>query len=140
MQNPRYVCKYMHNRIISNFIAGLVVHSGSLVWCGFWLCHLCHLFYSLLSPFKAQKLMTSSCFKRYAHLIEVLIVLACGLVPGTVVVNTAGYRFSGFPGACYGINSEVQFYTLILPMALGATVGCCILFLSFWILRKVRPV
>ena len=116
------------------------MHSGALVWCGFWLCHLCHMFHSLLFPFKAQKLMASTHFKRSAHLIEVLIVLICGFTPSIMIVNTSGYRYSGFPPACYVDNPEVQFYTLILPVALGSTVGCCILLLSLWILHKVKPV
>ena len=84
--------------------------------------------------------MTSTRFKRSAHIIELLIVLISGFTPSIVIVNTTGYRYSGFPPACYSDNPAVQFYTLILPMALGSTVGCSMLFLSVWILRKVKPV
>jgi len=116
------------------------VHSGALVWCGLWLFHLFHMFYGILFPFKAQKLMTSAHLRRSAHIIELLIVLTCGFTPSIVIANTTGYRYSGFPPACYSNNPAVQFYTLILPMALGSTVGCCMLFLSLCILHKVKPV
>ena len=122
------------------FVVGAVVNSGALVWCGFWLFHLFHLFHSLLFPFEAKKLMESTRFKRYAHIIEVLVVVVCGFTPSIVIINTTGYRYSGFPAACFNDNPEGQFYALILPLALGSTVGCCVLFLSLCVLCKVRPV
>jgi len=119
------------------FFVGLVVQTGALVFFGFWLFHLFRLFHSLLYPFKAQQLMKSTRFKRYAHLIEVLIVLGCGFIPSIVIVSTSGYGYSGFPPLCNSQNPAVFFYTLILPIALGSTVGLSMLLFSLWIIRKV---
>jgi len=113
------------------------VQTGALVFFGFWLFHLCHLFHGLLFPFKAQLLMKSAHFKRYAHAFEVVIVLGCGFIPSIVIVTTSGYRYSGFPPSCSSDNPAVLFYTLILPIALGSTLGLCVLLFSLWILRKV---
>lgn len=119
------------------FPIGLVVQTGALVFFGFWLFHLCHLFLSLLFPFKAHLLMKSAHFKRYAHIIEVIIVLGCGFIPSIVIVSTSEYGYSGFPPSCSSENPAILFYTLILPIAIGSTVGLCVLLFSLWILRKV---
>lgn len=114
------------------------MQNGALVFFGFWLVHLCHLFHSLLYPMRAQQLMKSSAFKRSAHIIEVLVVLGCGLIPSVVIASTSGYVYSGFPPQCNSKNSALLFYTMILPIALGATVGLCVILLSLWNLCKVR--
>ncbi|XP_065907492.1 uncharacterized protein [Dysidea avara] len=137
--HPSLIVAYDKGSVFCN-IQGAVVNSGALVWCGFWLFHLFHLFHSLLFPFEAKKLMESTRFKRYAHIIEVLVVVVCGFTPSIVIINTTGYRYSGFPAACFNDNPEGQFYALILPLALGSTVGCCVLFLSLCVLCKHRNV
>ena len=81
--------------------------------------------------------MKSKRFRRIAHLVEVLIVLVCGLLPSIVIVNTSGYQFVGFPPTCNNELPEVFFYTLIFPVSIEATVGLSMLLVSLWLLRKV---
>lgn len=118
---------------------GLVIQTGALVFFGFWLFHLSHLLYSLKYPFKAQKLMKSPQLKRN-HIIEVVVTLVCGLVPSLVIISTSGYQHFAFPPTCNNGIPEVLFYTFIFPMSIGATVGLCMLLMSFVILRKVNAV
>ena len=88
-------------------------------------------------PFKAQKLMKSPQLKRYIHIIEVIVTLACGLIPSVIVIGTSGYQHFAFPPVCTNEVPEVLFYTFIFPISIGATVGLCMLLFSIIILRKV---
>ena len=81
--------------------------------------------------------MKSKKFRRIAHLIEVVIISVCGLLPSIVIVSTSGYQFIGFPPVCNYEMPDVFFYTLIFPMSIEATVGLCMLLVSLWLLHKV---
>ena len=116
---------------------GFVIQSGALVFFGFWILHLFHLLYSLVFPLKSQHLMRSKQLKRSVHLIEVLIVLICGLLPSAIIIGTSGYHYIGFPPICTNEIPEVLFYTLIFPVSIEATVGLCMLLILLWIIRKV---
>ena len=116
---------------------GLAVQAGALIVFGFWLIHLFHLLHGLLYPFKAQTLMKSPHLRRTVHIIEVIVTLACGLTPNLIIVGTSGYQHFAFPPVCSNELPEVTFYTFIFPISIGATVGLCMLLISFVILRKV---
>ena len=81
--------------------------------------------------------MKSKRFRRVAHLIEVVIISVCGLLPSIVIVSTSGYQFIGFPPACNNGIPDVYFYTLVFPISIEATVGLCMLLVSLWLLHKV---
>ena len=117
---------------------GFVLQSGALMFFGFWIFHLAHLLYSLISPMRSQHLMNSKRFRRIAHLIEVVIISVYGLLPSIVIVSTSGYQFIGFPPVCNNEIPDVFFYTLIFPMSIEATVGLCMLLVSLWLLHKVN--
>ena len=126
---------YNHQTVFVHL--GLVVQSGALIFFGFWLFHLFHLLHSLVYPFKAQKLKKSPQLRRYIHTIEVIVTLACGLIPSVIVIGTSGYQHFAFPPVCTTEVPELLFYTFIFPISIGATVGLCMLLLSIIILRKV---
>lgn len=128
---------YIRLQFIVFIYVGLVVQSGALIFFGFWVFHLFHLLHSLIYPLKAQNLLKSKRFRRYVHLIEVLVILVCGLLPSIITVSTSGYQYSGFPPVCTNEIPEVFFYTLIFPICIEATIGLCMLLISLWILRKV---
>jgi len=72
------------------------------------------------------------------HVIEVAIVLVIGSLPGAIIAGTSGYQIDRFPpDVCVPINLDVFFYTFLFPIALGATLGLCMLITTFWILRRV---
>lgn len=116
---------------------GLAVQAGAVIFFGFWIIHLFHLLHSLLYPFKAQTLMKSPQLRRTVHIIEVIATLACGLIPNLIIIGTSGYQHFAFPPVCSNELPEVTFYAFILPISIGATVGLCMLLISFVILRKV---
>ncbi|XP_065911465.1 uncharacterized protein [Dysidea avara] len=117
-------------------IQGVVIHTGGLIFLGFWLCHLCHVFFSLAYPFRSQQLMKSVQFRKISHLTEVVVVIACGFIPSIAILSTSGYSFTGFPPTCNASDTDVLFYTFTLPYALASTFGLCILLASLWILHK----
>ena len=89
-------------------------------------------------PLRSQHLIKSKQLRRSVHLIEVLVVLLCGLLPGVIIISTSGYQYIGFPPVCTNEIPEVLFYTLIFPISIEAIFGLCMLLISLWILHKVR--
>jgi len=120
-----------------SLIPGTVIQAGGLIFLGFWLCHLGHLFFSLAYPFRSQQLMKSVWFRWISHWTEVLVVVAVGFVPSIAILSTSGYSFTGFPPTCNASDTNLLFYTFTLPYAIASTFGLCILLASLWILRKV---
>ena len=88
-------------------------------------------------PLRSQHLIKSKQLRRSVHLIEVLVVLVCGLLPSVIIISTSGYQYIGFPPVCTNEIPEVLFYTLIFPISIEAIFGLCMLLISLWILRKV---
>jgi len=119
------------------FVSGAVIHTGGLIYLGFWLCHLCHLYFSLAYPFRVQQLMKSVCIWRISHLTEVVVIVTVGFVPSIAILNTSGYSYTGFPPTCNVSDSALLYYTFSLPYAIASTFGMCLLLASLWILRKV---
>ena len=117
--------------------SGLVIQSGAMIFFGFWLFHILHLLYSLISPFRAQKLKKSPQLRRTVHIIEVIITLVCGLIPSVVIIGTSGYQHFAFPPVCTNEVPEMLFYTFVFPISIGATVSLYMLLICFIIIRKV---
>jgi len=104
---------------------------------GFWAAHLFHMFYSLAFPFKAHNFMLSHSTKRRVHLIEVVVITSLGLLSGIITISTSGYEFIGFPRSCTASSSAGLFYTLILPITIGFTIGISLMCASVLIVRRV---
>ena len=81
--------------------------------------------------------MKSTHLKRNVHIMEVIITLVVGLLPGIIIIGTSGYQHYAFPPICIHATPKMLFYTLIFPVSIGATVGLSMLLLSIVILRKV---
>ena len=63
-------------------------------------------------PLTSQHLIKSKQLRRSVHLIEVLVVLVCGLLPSVIIISTSGYQYIGFPPVCTNEIPGVLFYTL----------------------------
>ena len=75
---------------------------------------------------------------RVAHVAELTIIFVLGLIPSVTVVSTSGYQIDGFlPDLCVPSSRDVLFYSILLPIQIGATVGLTMLFTAFRILRRV---
>ena len=100
--------------IFCDVYLGLVVHSGALIFFGFWVFHLFNLLYCLMFPLRSQHLMDSKQLRRSVHLIEILVVLVCGLLPSVIIIGTSGYHYIGFPPvytiAIFNIPSYIRMY------------------------------
>jgi len=73
------------------------------------------------------------------HVIEIIIVLVLGSLPGAVITGTSKYQVSTFPPAlCVPADLSIFFHSFELPVAIGATIGLSMSFTAFWILRRVR--
>ena len=82
--------------------------------------------------------MTDHSRLKIAHAAELIIVLVLGLIPGVIIVSTSKYQIDGFlPDLCAPSRRDVLFYTLLLPIVIGSTIGLTMLFTAFWILRRV---
>ena len=117
---------------------GFFVQVGVSLFCLFWMFHVFHVFASLAFPFKTNKLLRSNSSKRRIHVAEISLILLFGFVPNIVILSTSGYQYSGITLICHPTSMTVFFYTLMFPVTLGSMLGCCFLFGSFWIIRKVN--
>ena len=115
---------------------GFIVHAGTLCFTGFWLLHLGHLLFALTFPFKAKKFMND--YGRTTHIVEVIVVIVLGSLPGAVVIGTSKYQIYSFPPEmCVPSNSSVIFYTYSLTFSIGSTIGLGMMFTAFSVLRRV---
>ena len=72
-----------------------------------------------------------------AHVVEVIVVLVLGLLPGIIVLSTTKYQIDRFPpDTCYP-NIEIMFHSFILPVIIYATIELAMLFTVFSVLRQV---
>ena len=72
--------------------------------------HILHLFGSVAFPFKSEQLWQSKSFKRKAYVIEIIVILICGLLPSIIILSVGGYQFSGFPALCAPSSEPVPVY------------------------------
>ena len=69
------------------------------------------------------------------HIVEVLMVLLFALLSPTFTVSLSFYRDTGL--FCTSQSNDVAFYGVLLPLVLMFLIGIVLMFLSFWILRRV---
>lgn len=126
---------YLKNCTLSLYNLGFILHAGILCFGGFMLFHVAHLLFALAFPFKARNFISE--YSKIAHILEVIVVFALGLLPGTVVLSTSKYQIDRFPpDTCYP-SVEILFHTFVLPVIIYATIGLAMLFTVFSILRRV---
>ena len=76
-------------------------------------------------------------YSKIAHITELIVVLVLSALPGIIVLTTSKYQIDRFPpDVCYP-SVDLFFHTLMLPIAICATIGLAMLFTVFTILRRV---
>ena len=76
-------------------------------------------------------------YSKIAHITELIVVIVLSALPGIVVLTTSKYQIDRFPpDVCYP-SVDILFHTLMLPIAIYATIGLAMLFTVFTILRRV---
>ena len=103
----------------------------------FWLAHVLHMFYSLAFPFRAQRFLTSHSATRRVHFVEVFVIITVGLLCSTINISTSGHEFNGFPQYCVTATLTGYFYSQLLPITVGISIGILIMFTSILIVRRV---
>ena len=125
----------LDNINLLNF-SGFTLQTGIVYFFGFLLFHLGHLLFAIAFPLKAKSFMTDH--TRIAHVVEMTIIIILGSLPGIVILSVSKYQIKSFlPYLCVPGSRDVFFYTLTLPIVIGATVGLTMLLTAFWILRRV---
>ena len=87
-------------------------------------------------PFKAKRFIGE--YHRIIHIVEVIIVMSLGLLPGAIIISTSKYQFTNFPpDLCVPSNSRVFFYSSSIITSIKSTIGLGMLFTAFSVLRRV---
>jgi len=117
--------------------AGFFLQAGSTLFALFWMCHVLHVFVSLVFPIKFHKFSEMKTFKKGAFMIEIIFILLFGVLPSLITAAMSEYQYVGFPPICLTKSTNVFFYSSVLPISIIAIVGVCLLLGAFWTLRKV---
>ncbi len=117
-----------------------------------WVIHMVALFWKVFFPYQAKSLQSSKRLKA-VYALCVIVALVSPLIP--VIATFAHFGITrdvsteGTPGRlgfglvrfppllCSGLNSEITFYTVILPTILLIMVGITTLILVIWRIHKV---
>ena len=108
-----------------------------IMYTGFWLAHLFHVFYSLAFPFKSQHFMSSRSATRVVHLIEFVVIVTLGLLCSIITITVSGYEFTGVSQVCIPASLDGYFYAEAAPDAVGLTICILLLCASAMIVRNV---
>ena len=116
--------------------AGFTFQAGILIFSGFWLLFIAHLFLKLVFPLQFRKFETSK-YRTKVHILEIVIVVLVGILIPAIVVGTVEYNVVNFPPTQCAANVEVTFYTLILPTILIQGTGIMLILFSFVSIHRV---
>ena len=88
-------------------------------------------------PFHS-KLQQDSGHIKYIHVATVAIALLVPFIPVAVGLATQGFVISSFPPLyCVTRNSDVAFYTLVVPVSFLFAIGIIMLLAVLWAIRRV---
>ena len=115
---------------------GFTFQAGFLIFSGFWLLFVAHLFLKLVYPLQLHN------FDKYKHrtkihILEIVAVLLIGLLIPSIVVGTSDYGIVNFPPTQCSADVEVTFYTLILPTIFIQGAGMMLILFSFVSIHRV---
>ncbi len=133
-------------------IAGIIVYYCSLQFNIWWVLHVSFMFLSIAFPYRTRALRISKKLT-YIHVACILVGLFLPVVPVIAVISNytieaksgampqgrLGFGVVYFPPyLCLGIDTDVTFYTLILPNIILVQIGITMLILTIWYVHKVR--
>lgn len=138
-------------------IAGMVFIYTLIQLTVWWLFHTASLFWKIQFPFHARSFRRTKCIHISCFVAGILVPLVPIIAS---VANSAadfdsdsfaaanvsflnhglGYSLTRFPPIlCTGSNSDVIFYSVVMPIELVLAVGCSLLIVMFWTIHKVSP-
>ena len=90
------------------------------------------IFWAVFWPFKYHYWRQSG-YLKYIHLLMVLVALVVPVIPVIICLKLDGYVFyTLIQPMCVARNSEVAFYSHVLPLIAVVAVGLYLLILIFW--------
>ena len=99
--------------------------------------HASFLFWGVAFPFHYRQMKVSKRLK-YAHVISVVLAVIIPL-PGALVPLKDGFVVTSYPAlACAVRNTDVTFYTLIVPLSIFLAITAILLVFMFWKIFKVQ--
>ena len=129
-----------------HLLVGFFVHYLIIQFFICWVLHVTSLFVIIKFPYKFRSLKKSTKLK-YIHIgcvIAVLVIpLICALIP---IMHAAGGNSVGRVGyvmittdllSCLPSDSNIVFYTTILPSLLLVECGIALLIIAIWLIHKV---
>ena len=119
-----------------NVITGFGYQAGFLIFSGFWILFVIHLFMKLVFPIHSHNFDKSK-YRTRVHVVEVAVVLLIGLLVPSIVVGTSEYKIVNFPPTQCSADVEVTFYTLILPTILVQGAGVILILFTFVSIHRV---
>ena len=99
--------------------------------------HVLHIFGGVAFPLKSKQLWESNSFKRKAYVIEIIVILICGLLPSGLMFSVSEYQFIGYPLLCVPSSEPVLIYILLISNALVVMITLFLLLITFWMIHKV---
>ena len=101
------------------------------------LLHAIFLFWGVAFPFHYRKLKVNK-HLRYAHIITVVLALVVPLLAALVPLKD-GFIITSQPTlVCGGRNTDIIYYTFILPASILLAATSILLVLMFWTIFKAR--
>ena len=79
-------------------------------------------------------------YSKNAHIVEVIVVLMLGCLPGIIVLSTSKYQIGRFPPDTCFPSTDIIFHTFKFPFLIYATLILAMLFTVFLILHRVSLV
>ena len=98
--------------------------------------HAIFLFWGINFPFSYRQLQVSGRI-RYAHITSAVIVLILPLLSALVPLRDGYVSLYNPKLACVGRNTNITYYTFILPNTIFVGITSCLLLLTFWTVFKV---
>ena len=118
-----------HINFFKPFFPGVVFHYIALQQTLLWLFHILVVFWTVKFPIRA-KIFSNKNYFRYVHFIMLVLAIVLPCIPLAAVLGTGGSTLASFPPfQCFARNSNVTYYTFILPASIMMGVGITLIIL-----------
>ncbi|XP_065890192.1 uncharacterized protein [Dysidea avara] len=120
-------------------VYGFTYQGGILIFSGFWLLFIIHLFLKLVFPIRARNLDHHP-HRGKIHAAEIILIVLVGLLVPSIIVGTSKYNIANFPPTQCAGDADVSFYTLILPTIIVMATGVILILLTFTSIQRRKGI
>ena len=115
---------------------GLAFYYAVLVSDMFWIFHIVILFWKIVFPFHARSFETRGYFQ-YIHLAMVIAAIVLPWESLATILGKGGLTIPQFPPiVCLARDTDVTFYSFILPISIINATGVSLIAIILWTLIK----